>query len=161
MSYHAVMAMICQRSHTNCALLPEPLFAQWLYNHWHIAVITARYAKGLCLTGHSWGKLKPSHSKGHSWGKLKPSHSKGHSWGKLKPSHSKGHSWGKLKPSHSKGHSWGKLKPSHSKGHSWGKLKPSHSKIRRIWRTSFYIDGCVTLRTVTLRRPTFKQKKGS
>jgi hypothetical protein len=31
------------------------------------------------------------------------------------------------------------------------KLKPSRSKIRQIWRTSFYIDGCFTLRTEALR----------
>jgi hypothetical protein len=37
----------------------------------------------------------------------------------------------------------------------------SRSKIRRIWRTSVYIDGCGTLRTVALSRPIFKQKKGS
>jgi hypothetical protein len=41
------------------------------------------------------------------------------------------------------------------------KWKPSHRKIRRIWRASFYIDGCGTLRTVALRRPVFKQKKVS
>jgi hypothetical protein len=35
----------------------------------------------------------------------------------------------------------------------------SRSKIRQIWRTSFYIDGCGTLRTVALRRPIFQQKK--
>jgi hypothetical protein len=34
------------------------------------------------------------------------------------------------------------------------------SKISRIWRTSFYINGCVTLWTVALRRQIFKQKKG-
>jgi hypothetical protein len=38
---------------------------------------------------------------------------------------------------------------------------PSRSKIRRIWRTSFYIEGCGTLQTVALRWPIFKQKKGS
>jgi hypothetical protein len=37
----------------------------------------------------------------------------------------------------------------------------SRGKIRRIWRASFYIDGCVTLRAVALRRPIFKQKKRS
>jgi hypothetical protein len=37
----------------------------------------------------------------------------------------------------------------------------SRSKIRRIWWISFHIDGCGTLRTVALRRPIFKQKKGS
>jgi hypothetical protein len=39
--------------------------------------------------------------------------------------------------------------------------KPSRGKIRRIWRTSFYIDECGTLWTVALRWPIFKQKKGS
>jgi hypothetical protein len=38
---------------------------------------------------------------------------------------------------------------------------PSSGKIRRIWRTSFCIDGSVTLLTGALRRPIFKQKKGS
>jgi hypothetical protein len=37
-----------------------------------------------------------------------------------------------------------------------GKAMPSCSKIRRILRTTFYIDGCITLRTVALRRPIFK-----
>jgi hypothetical protein len=41
-----------------------------------------------------------------------------------------------------------------------GKYNSSHIKISWIWRTCFYIDGCVTLRTVALRRPIFKQKKG-
>jgi hypothetical protein len=38
---------------------------------------------------------------------------------------------------------------------------PSCSKIRRIWWVTFHIDGFCTLRTVALRRPIFKQKKGS
>jgi hypothetical protein len=38
--------------------------------------------------------------------------------------------------------------------------KPNHSKICQIWRTSFYIDGCASLRTVAFKRPIFKQKKG-
>jgi hypothetical protein len=38
--------------------------------------------------------------------------------------------------------------------------KPSHSKIRRIWRTGFYIDECATVQTVALKRPIFKWKKG-
>jgi hypothetical protein len=37
---------------------------------------------------------------------------------------------------------------------------PSHSKIRRIWWTGFYIDGCITVRTVALRRAIFKRIKG-
>jgi hypothetical protein len=50
--------------------------------------------------------------------------------------------------------------------------KPSRNKIRLIWRTCFYIDGCSTARTiafyidgcvtqwnVALRWPIFKQKK--
>jgi hypothetical protein len=41
-----------------------------------------------------------------------------------------------------------------------GKKKPSRSKIRQIWRTSFYINGFVTLRTVALRRPIFEHKEG-
>jgi hypothetical protein len=36
----------------------------------------------------------------------------------------------------------------------------SCSKIRWIWRTSFYIDGCSTVRTVALRLAIFKRKKG-
>jgi hypothetical protein len=38
--------------------------------------------------------------------------------------------------------------------------KPSRSKIRQIWRTSFYIDGFVTLWTVALRRTIFEHKEG-
>jgi hypothetical protein len=34
------------------------------------------------------------------------------------------------------------------------------SKTRQIWRTSFYISGCFTQRTIALSRPIFKQKKG-
>jgi hypothetical protein len=37
----------------------------------------------------------------------------------------------------------------------------SRSKIRRIWRTGFYIDGCATVWTIALRRAIFKRKKGS
>jgi hypothetical protein len=37
--------------------------------------------------------------------------------------------------------------------------KSSRIKIRRIWKTSVYIEGCVTLRTVALRHPIFEQKK--
>jgi hypothetical protein len=37
---------------------------------------------------------------------------------------------------------------------------PSHSKIRRIWRSSFHINGCSTVWTVALRRLIFKRKKG-
>jgi hypothetical protein len=38
---------------------------------------------------------------------------------------------------------------------------PSRSKIRRIWRTGFYIYGWTVVRTVALRWVIFKQKKGS
>jgi hypothetical protein len=38
---------------------------------------------------------------------------------------------------------------------------PSRSKIRRIWRTVFYIYGCTIVRNVALRWAIFKQKKGS
>jgi hypothetical protein len=38
---------------------------------------------------------------------------------------------------------------------------PSRSKICWISWISFHIDGCGTLRTVALRRPIFRQKKGS
>jgi hypothetical protein len=38
--------------------------------------------------------------------------------------------------------------------------KPSRSKIRRIWRTSFYIDGFTTVRTVALRGLNFNWYKG-
>jgi hypothetical protein len=41
----------------------------------------------------------------------------------------------------------------------WEVEAESYSKIRQIWRTSFYIDGCVNLRTVALRQPIFKQEK--
>jgi hypothetical protein len=41
-----------------------------------------------------------------------------------------------------------------------GKLTPSLSKIRRIWRTCFYIDGCATVPTIALKWPIFEQKKG-
>jgi hypothetical protein len=41
-----------------------------------------------------------------------------------------------------------------------GEYTPSLSKIRRIWRTCFYIDGCATVRTVALKWPIFKKKKG-
>jgi hypothetical protein len=44
--------------------------------------------------------------------------------------------------------------------HSPMDCKPSHSKIRRIWWTGFYIVGCTTVRTVALRRPIYKWKKG-
>jgi hypothetical protein len=65
-------------------------FAQRLYDQWHIAAVTARYAKGLCPICHS-----------------------------------------------------------------------RENRSRRILRSSFYIDGCVTLRAVALRWQVFKQKKGS
>jgi hypothetical protein len=42
----------------------------------------------------------------------------------------------------------------------WANYLSSLIKIRRIWWISFHIDGCGTLRTVALRRPIFKQKKG-
>jgi hypothetical protein len=41
-----------------------------------------------------------------------------------------------------------------------GEVATESSKIRRIWRTCFYIDGCAIVRTVALKWPIFKQKKG-
>jgi hypothetical protein len=38
--------------------------------------------------------------------------------------------------------------------------RPSLSKIHCIWRTCFYIDGCATVRTVALKWPILKQRKG-
>jgi hypothetical protein len=40
------------------------------------------------------------------------------------------------------------------------KSTPILSKIRQIWRTCFYIDGCATVRTIALKWPIFEQKKG-
>jgi hypothetical protein len=40
-----------------------------------------------------------------------------------------------------------------------GKVEAEHAKIHRIWTTRFYIDGCGTLQTVTLRWPIFKPKE--
>jgi hypothetical protein len=36
---------------------------------------------------------------------------------------------------------------------------PSLRKFRQIWRTGFYIDGCVTVRTTALRQVICKRKK--
>jgi hypothetical protein len=38
--------------------------------------------------------------------------------------------------------------------------RPSHSQIRRILRTSFFIDWFSTVRTIALRRERFFKKKG-
>jgi hypothetical protein len=39
------------------------------------------------------------------------------------------------------------------------KQKLSCSKIRRIWRTGFYVDRCATVWAVALRRVIFERKK--
>jgi hypothetical protein len=38
--------------------------------------------------------------------------------------------------------------------------EPSHGKIRWIWVTSFYIDGCPTVLIVALKEAIFKWEKG-
>jgi hypothetical protein len=71
LAYCPVTAEICQWLHNHCANCQSRRkwttdlwqfeqktrwqFAQWLCNHWHIAVVTVRYAKGLFPICHRWG----------------------------------------------------------------------------------------------------------
>jgi hypothetical protein len=54
----------------------------------------------------------------------------------------------------------GILQPSQLVPRDKSELKAKlYSKIRRIWRTGFYINGCSTVMTVTLRRAILKREK--